>query len=388
MDPHDKQLLNDLADQFEVTTAEGEVFGKAPDTPPAPSNQNPPNAEPANTETPKTETPAPVATPPATTASSEAPAPSVNVLREIFGDDVDVETAKARYSQIVSDNQRLSQQAQQVTPVSEQVAKFDAFIKKTSIDDYELMRKVSSMEDSSDPIETILMAKRLSHGGKWTPQIETAYRNQLLKTYSQDESQFSEEEIALGKFELQEEAKKSWTTISDIKKAIDDAKTTVQPSVNYEQVKSEVAPIFQNFFKTSGLNRVEVALDGGNKFKIGEDEVEIPIVFDIPQDQLDFYQQQVINTAVQNGIRGLDAQTENNIKDYVRMMAIGQNANEVIRKAVQVAIEKASEVYDRSIHNPSALNRGESRGIQPDTRSEEEKSADEAYELLMKNLPS
>lgn len=379
----DKDLLADLSEQFsDLTTNDGEVINPSKTEPPS-EQTTPINEDVRSTQEPETQTQTQTQTqqtPQADAVVVDNKVPDVSALREVFGEDVDITTAKTRYQQILDDNKKLSEQANAKTPISEQVAKFDAFIKKTNIEDYELMRKVSTMEPTSDPIETILTAQRLSYGTRWNDKVEMALRNQLINKYQQDDTNYTEEEMTLGRFELENDAKKSWDVIANIKTALDEAKTTVAPSVDYNAVQAEIAPVFKDYFGKSGINRVELS----EKFKIGSDEVEIPLIFDVPTDQLQVYQNQIIATAAQNGIRAIDSTMEANIKSYVTMMAIGQNYKDVLKKAIQLGIERATEVYDRQQHNPSAINRGDNAGDVNAEKSDWDASVDVAYQMLMK----
>lgn len=370
---------NDFQDQFRVAPVE---------TP----SENPEEVKPIEsviTEAAKPEAPKPVETPAIEQVipgqvTQEAPVDnSKQILADIFGEDVDTTAAKERVRLLKEENERLTALAtgsSQANSQSEKAARFNAFIAATGSEDYQLFTQLEGVKEDTDPIDILLMEKRISAKGNWNPQLEQALRDQLVQRYKQDSDVFSETEVALGKYELQEALSASVQKLSSIREKIEAAKPVNTLEI-YNQAKQTWQPHIEEIRSNPEAAKINLKFTGmgDQKFKVGDKEVEIPVVYDIPKATVQQLTSEALEIASRNGLQ-YDDKTRQGIIDYVRSRSLQENFNEIVSKAIQVAIERVNEVRDAQVHNPSALNPAFSAERKENAPSQEE----DVYDMIAK----
>lgn len=308
---------------------------------------------------------------------------SKQILTDIFGEDVDTTAAKERLRVLKEENERLTALATgsfQANSQNEKAARFNAFIAATGSEDYQLFTQLEGVKEDTDPIDILLMEKRISAKGNWNPQLEQALRDQLVQRYKQDPDVFSETEVALGKYELQEALSASSQKLSSIKEKIEAAKP-----VNTLEIYTQAKQIWQPHIEEIRNNPESAKINlnftgmGDQKFKVGDKEVEIPVVYDIPKATVQQLTSEALEIASRNGLQ-YDDKTRQGIIDYVRNRSLQENFSEIVSKAIQVAIERVNEVRDAQVHNPSALNPSFSAEKRENTQVQE----DDIYDMIAK----
>lgn len=284
---------------------------------------------------------------------------SKQILTDIFGEDLDTTAAKERLRVLKEENERLTALAtgsSQSNNVNEKAARFNTFIAETGSDDFSLFEQLEKVSEASDPIDILLMERRLSSKGNWTPQLEQALRDSLVQRYKQDSDVYSESEVALGKYELQDALAGSIEKISSIKGKLDASKPVNILEI-YNKSKEVWHPHIERLKALPDASKVNLNFTGmgDQKFNVGGKQIEVPVVYDIPKPHVDRLMNEALELAARNGLQ-YDEKTSQGIIEYVRGRAIQDNFNEIVSKAIQVAIERVNEVRDAQIHNPSALN--------------------------------
>lgn len=283
---------------------------------------------------------------------------SRQLLTDVFGEDLDTTAAKERLRTLKEENERLTALAtgtSQGNTMNERAARFNSFVTETGSEDYGLFQQLESVTSQSDPIDILLLEKRLSSKGAWTPQLEQALKDRYVERYKQDSDIYSDSEVALGKYELQDALASSIEKIDSIKSKMEAAKPVNVLEI-YNQSKQAWQPHIEQIKARPETSQVNMNFTGmgDQKFKVGNKEIDVPVVYDIPKSHVEELTKEAWEIAARNGLQ-YDEKTSQGIIEYVQNRAIQYNFKEIVSKAIQVAIERVNEVRDQQVHNPSAL---------------------------------
>jgi len=220
------------------------------------------------------------------------------------------------------------------------------FKKETGINDLNVYTDLKTKELSSmSPEEAIRLAKRIQSPGVAQDDLNFLIANK----YKQDTEKYDEDEVRLGKIQLQEDSYQAVKYLNDLKSKINVPETVFDIDAKQQELHEELKVRKENW---EGIVTKAFEVPSKPVFKIKDN---VSLEFDVDPKLIEEYKKDALEYAVQNKLDFTEEAYEE-LNLYTRNRYILSNYEKMLHSAYERGANDIRKQTDQELHNPSALN--------------------------------
>lgn len=355
------------------------VGGQDSATPPASTPPTGVDPTPPTPPTPPATPPGGDPTPPAD--SSSTPPTPPNYLMEVFGEEIDVTTAKERWSETRKQAEewkrqkeilelKLKDSANFATP---EIKSFNSFVKATNIDNFNVYKRIKETDAEKaklNPIEVLVTSEIIQN-----PQFahkESYFRKEVLRKYGlESEAEFAELDNDELRTRIEIDAARALSAVEEMKSKIDPEKEVdyeaqlTERKARSEAAKATLGGIVEKMRPTLGKFVFADTKEGGSPFE-----------YDFDQKTVDGIVENVINQMAEQD-NPYDEETFRQIVGAHYQNAVANNLPNILKAFASSIRQMTDEEFRLAYSRPSGV------GDNPAREGKEISGAEAAYNAEM-----